>query len=281
MIGTILGHYRIVEIMRLLAALGGLAVGLGLSVGGLVHRFRVWRVAVVSPSLAVCAILAILPLHAQKERTVKDVVYATVGGKNLSLDLYMPAGVAEPALVVWVHGGAWRSGSKARPPMAFVENGFAMASLDFRQSGEARFPTNVHDIKAAIRFLRGKASEYGYRVDRIAIAGSSSGAHLAALVGVTNGHKELEGDRGWLLEPVIRRGRNPRLLRGVEPHDDPGAVDALWRQHAPARARAVAWHDARPGPSGRHVASDGPDVATPSVGTRMIATHHLGPMTWI
>ena len=150
----------------------------------------------MSPSLAVCAILAILPLHAQKERTVKDVVYATVGGKNLSLDLYMPAGVAEPALVVWVHGGAWRSGSKARPPMAFVENGFAMASVDFRQSVEARFPANVHDIKAAIRFLRAKAGEYGYRTDRIAIAGSSSGGHLAALVGVTNSHQELEGTVG-------------------------------------------------------------------------------------
>jgi acetyl esterase/lipase len=54
----------------------------------------------------------------------------------------------------------------------------------------------VHDIKAAIRFLRGNASKYGYRSDRIAIAGSSSGAHLAALVGTTNGHKELEGRLG-------------------------------------------------------------------------------------
>ena len=69
--------------------------------------------------------------------------------------------------------------------MAFVQNGYALASLDFRQSGEARFPAQVHDIKAAIRFLRAKARDYGYRVDRIAIAGSSSGGHLAALVGVT------------------------------------------------------------------------------------------------
>jgi len=139
------------------------------------------------------------PAHAQTARTFKDIAYATIDGKDLGLDLYIPAGVTKPALLVWVHGGAWRSGTKANPPMAFVENGFAMASLDFRQSGEARFPTNVHDIKAAIRFLRGKASEYGYRVDRIAIAGSSSGAHLAALVGVTNGHKELEGTEGGYL----------------------------------------------------------------------------------
>ena len=55
--------------------------------------------------------------------------------------------------------------------MAFVQNGYALASLDFRQSVEARFPAQVYDIKAAIRFLRAKARDYGYRVDRIAIAG--------------------------------------------------------------------------------------------------------------
>jgi acetyl esterase/lipase len=133
--------------------------------------------------------------HAQTPPIHKDVVYATVEGKDLGLDLYMPSGV-HPPLVVWVHGGAWRSGTKARPPMAFVENGFAMASLDFRQSVDARFPANVHDIKAAIRFLRAKASDYGYRTDRIAIAGASSGGHLAALVGVSNGNQELEGTVG-------------------------------------------------------------------------------------
>jgi acetyl esterase/lipase len=126
----------------------------------------------------------------------KDVVYATVDGRNLGLDLYMPAGVQRPPLVVWVHGGAWARGTKADPPMQFVAHGFATASLDFRQSTEARFPAQVHDIKAAVRFLRAKASEYGYRGDRIAISGSSSGAHLAALVGVTSGHAELEGTLG-------------------------------------------------------------------------------------
>jgi acetyl esterase/lipase len=97
---------------------------------------------------------------------------------------------------VWVHGGAWRNGTKAQVPLGFVQRGFATASLDFRQSTEARFPANVHDITAAIRFLRAKAAEYGYRADRMAIGGSSSGAHLAALVGVTGGHAELEGTVG-------------------------------------------------------------------------------------
>jgi acetyl esterase/lipase len=155
-----------------------------------------WRWSALVVVCTACASLVPLPAHAQAARSYKDVVYATVDGKDLGLDLYMPAGVAKPALLVWVHGGAWRSGTKAKPPMAFVQNGIATASLDFRQSTDARFPAAVHDIKAAIRFLRARASEYGYRTDRIAIAGSSSGGHLAALVGVSNGQKELEGTVG-------------------------------------------------------------------------------------
>jgi acetyl esterase/lipase len=159
-----------------------------------------WRWTAMVVVCAACTSLVPLPAHAQAARAFTDIVYATVDGKDLALDLYMPAGVARPALLVWVHGGAWRSGTKAKPPMAFVENGIAMASLDFRQSGDARFPAAVHDIKAAIRFLRAKASDYGYRVDRIAIAGSSSGGHLAALVGVSNGQKDLEGAVGGHLK---------------------------------------------------------------------------------
>jgi acetyl esterase/lipase len=133
---------------------------------------------------------------AQSAREFKDVTYATVGGRPLGLDIYLPAGVRNPPLVVWVHGGAWSAGNKDNYPPELVAKGFALASLDFRQSTDARFPANVHDIKAGIRFLRAKASEYGYRADKIAIAGASSGAHLAALVGVTSGNKELEGSVG-------------------------------------------------------------------------------------
>ena len=163
------------------------------------ERVRAWRIWAATLLLVACATVAPPDVCAQGARTHTDLTYATVDGKDLDLDLYLPAGVPAPALVVWVHGGAWRSGTKAKPPMLFVEGGMAMASLDFRQSGEARFPANVHDIKAAIRFLRAKASQYGYRADRIAIAGSSSGGHLAVLVGVSNGQKELEGTVGDFL----------------------------------------------------------------------------------
>lgn len=150
-------------------------------------------------TLFFCAVLIPALSPAQDTPAFKDVVYATVDGKDLILDIYLPKGNASPALVVWVHGGAWQHGSKARVPMVFVEKGYAVASLDFRQATEARFPAGVHDIKAAIRFLRAKANVYGYRTDRIAIAGESSGGHLAALVGVSNGDKELEGTVGTYL----------------------------------------------------------------------------------
>lgn len=143
-------------------------------------------------------LMALAPTaHAADEpRAFKDVVYATAGGKPLALDLYMPGNVEHPPLVVWLHGGAWTSGNKSQYPTFLVERGFAVASLDFRSTNEARFPANVHDIKAGIRFLRAKAEEYGYRSARIAIAGASSGGHLAALVGTTNGNQDLEGNEG-------------------------------------------------------------------------------------
>jgi len=145
--------------------------------------------ALVVPSLA----------WAQAAQAHRDVTYARGDGKDLRLDIYMPAGAQAPPLLVWVHGGVWAYGTKAEVPMVFVTNGIATASIDFRQSTEARFPAQVHDIKAAIRFLRARATEYGYRAERIAIGGDSSGGHLAALVGVTNGHKELEGTLGSYL----------------------------------------------------------------------------------
>ena len=129
-----------------------------------------------------------------------DVEYARVGDQSLKLDLYLPAAKGAP-LLVYVHGGAWRGGSKANPPiLELQERGFAIASVDYRLSTEATFPAQIHDIKAAIRFLRAKAGDYGYDASRIGIIGSSAGGHLAALVGVTNGHKELEGTIGTHLD---------------------------------------------------------------------------------
>jgi acetyl esterase/lipase len=130
-----------------------------------------------------------------------DIVYAVDGDHELLLDLYLPKGVASPPLLVWIHGGAWRRGSKdVVDTIALVKDGYAIASVEFRGSMEAVFPAQIHDIKAAIRFLRGNAAAYGYDATRIAIHGRSSGGHLTSLVGVTNGHAELEGTLGEYLD---------------------------------------------------------------------------------
>jgi acetyl esterase/lipase len=130
------------------------------------------------------------------EASKADIKYAKVGDRSLKLDLYLNHTKGQP-LLVYVHGGAWRAGSKENPPvLALREQGFAIASVEYRLSPEAKFPAQIHDIKAAIRFLRGKAADYGYDAARMGIIGSSAGGHLAALVGVTNGQKELEGTVG-------------------------------------------------------------------------------------
>lgn len=132
------------------------------------------------------------------EPALSNLEYARVEGQPLLLDLSLaPEAKAPRPLIVWVHGGAWRAGSKADMPLqALVERGFSIASVDYRLSPVARFPAQVHDIKAAIRFLRAHAAKYHLDPQRFVIAGSSAGGHLAALVGVSNGHKELEGTVG-------------------------------------------------------------------------------------
>lgn len=128
---------------------------------------------------------------------VRDVPFASAGDFTLKLDLHLPAGIPHSPMIVWVHGGAWRSGSKAAMPLGtLVEAGYAVASVDYRLSTQARFPAQSHDIKAAIRFLRGHGLEWKLPTNQIVIAGDSAGGHLAALVGVSNGHQELEGTLG-------------------------------------------------------------------------------------
>lgn len=155
------------------------------------------RCLIVGLALVVAFSLAGPSRAAESKPARADVTYATANGTDLKLDLYLPADTVKPKLIVWVHGGAWRAGSKSDVPIrGLLDAGYAIASVAYRLSPVAPFPAQVHDIKAAIRFLRAKEREYGYDAGRIAIAGSSAGGHLAALVGVSNGHAELEGKVG-------------------------------------------------------------------------------------
>ena len=150
---------------------------------------------------AVALLVLTLCATAQQPATsydkVSDIIYAVVDDRELGLDIYMPRGVEDPQLHVWIHGGRWLYRTKEDiNTLALVEEGFAIASIDFRLSVDEPFPAQIHDIKAAIRFLRANAETYGYEATRIGVHGRSSGGHLTSLVGVTNGVKELEGELG-------------------------------------------------------------------------------------
>ncbi len=135
----------------------------------------------------------------------RDIPYASVGGEELKLDLYIPEGVVKPKLVVWIHGGGWRGGSKAKPPVrCLLDEGYALASVSYRFSEVAIFPAQIYDCKGAIRWLRAHADEYGINADWIAVAGSSAGGTLALLLGTSSGVAELEGDVGGNREQSSR-----------------------------------------------------------------------------
>jgi len=144
---------------------------------------------------AVLLLIALQLVHANDIQVKKDILYARVAETDLKLDLHLPPKTQTGPLIVWIHGGAWRSGSKNEMPLTdLVRDGCAAASVEYRLSTAAKFPAQVHDIKAAIRFLRSHARELQINADKIIVAGSSAGGHLAALVGVTNGNSDLEGD---------------------------------------------------------------------------------------
>jgi acetyl esterase/lipase len=125
--------------------------------------------------------------------------YARRDGRPLELDLYLPDSRDAPApLIVWFHGGAWRAGSRAEiAPLAMnqVGRGYALASVSYTLTTDATWPVQPHEIKAAVRWLRGHSGDLGLDPDRFVAWGLSAGAHLASIVGLT-GDRELEGDLG-------------------------------------------------------------------------------------
>jgi acetyl esterase/lipase len=127
------------------------------------------------------------------------------GYRPLQLDLWVPAGVERPPLVVWVHGGGFMFGDRRILPETFRPNqvfdalldaGLAVATIDYRHALEAPFPAQLLDAKAAVRYLRAHADELGISTERIGVMGESAGGHIAALVGLTAHRPDLEGSHG-------------------------------------------------------------------------------------
>lgn len=148
------------------------------------------------------------PAMAQTLPTHPDLVYAAVGGQPLRLDLYLPEGTGQSRpLLVWIHGGGWSGGSRFPAPAharRMLNFGVAVASISYRLTSQAGqwgtepviFPAQIHDSKAAIRWLRAHAADYGLDPNRFAVWGSSAGGHLAALVATSGNDPALEGSVG-------------------------------------------------------------------------------------
>ncbi len=137
----------------------------------------------------------------QKEVTVKvvrNLNYCQVPGNNQqTLDLYTPQTffhTQKLPLIIWIHGGAWQIGDKEDAfPDLFVRDGYAFASINYRLTNQAKFPAQIEDCQAAVRFLRAHANEYQIDPNRIGVFGQSAGGHLVALLGTTGDQKAFGG----------------------------------------------------------------------------------------
>ena len=161
--------------------------------------------------LLAAVLLAVGGIATAQSPTFANIEYARINGQPLRLDVYLPAAPASNRpLAVFVHGGGWSSGNKdvIQPAMLpLLDAGYALASVDYRLVNTQHanlyggpdavvFPAAVHDIKAAVRFLRANAAVYGFDPARIALWGTSAGGHLATLVASSGGNAALEGSVG-------------------------------------------------------------------------------------
>lgn len=118
----------------------------------------------------------------------QDLSYVENGHERQKLDLYVPKSGGDYPLIIWIHGGGWAAGDKEGcPPLhsGFIDRGFAVASINYRLSGDAIFPAQIQDCKAAIRWLRAHAKQYRINSDQFGAWGSSAGGHLVALLGTS------------------------------------------------------------------------------------------------
>ena len=133
------------------------------------------------------------PRAPEDARVYRDLAYVANGHARQKLDLYLPKEGTNLPVIINIHGGAFRGGSKEMGvPLDYLARGYAVASINYRLSQQAVFPAQIEDCKAAVRWLRANAAEYSLDPAHFAAWGSSAGGHLAAMLGTTGDVKEFE-----------------------------------------------------------------------------------------
>lgn len=131
-----------------------------------------------------------------------DVEYGRADGVSLRLDLARPRQIPKERMpvVVWIHGGGWKAGNRASGLSSSIrwarEYQMIGVTISYRFSGQAKWPAQIHDCKAAIRWLRANANRYHLNPERIGVWGTSAGGHLSAFLAVTGDRPEFEGNSG-------------------------------------------------------------------------------------
>ncbi|MFY9256934.1 MAG: alpha/beta fold hydrolase [Fuerstiella sp.] len=169
-----------------------------------------------------------------------NVTYARYGDRTLEMDVYRPKDAwGQLPAVVCIHGGGWANGSRANHRLiakSLAERGFVAATISYRLSDEAPFPAAIQDCKAAVRFLRANSKEFGIDPANIGAIGLSAGGHLTALLAMSAGVPELEGDGGnpsisSTIQAAVPMGAQTDLLsdrtRDISAVEDRGQI---WRQ---------------------------------------------------
>jgi len=162
----------------------------------LMNTASLLRLAVAVLFLPASASLAQTTPSAQPA-VIKNIPYVANGAPRQNFDLHLPArnGNTPVPLIVWIHGGAWKMGSKDWDNLGYLVNdGWAIASIDYRFSTEAVFPAQIQDCNAALNFLIAHAADYGIDPKRIVVAGGSAGGHLSLLLGMARHEKEFGAD---------------------------------------------------------------------------------------
>jgi acetyl esterase/lipase len=145
----------------------------------------------------------------RKIKVISNLSYGKTSNARQTLDIFIPLNYQNKKplpLVIWIHGGGWKNGSKktghlpSRLPAIVQTGNYIGASIGYRLSNEKVWPAQIHDCKAAIRWLRANAKKYGIDADRFAVWGASAGGHLASMLGVSANNKDLEGSIGTHLD---------------------------------------------------------------------------------